>query len=469
MNVVLVTVDCLRQDRVGIYGHHRDTTPTLDALGREGFVFNNAYATGPVTTESMPGILAGRLSRDCVAANNLYQKRIPDGEPTIASHLRDEGWSTAAVITNPRIGPHVASDRGFETFENLRTTPNESSDDESGSSGLLSGFSVGDRLYNLRERMREFDSVPLRYELPFLGFRTYQYLTGWPSIRGERVVDEFLDVLDGMSSSFFAWTHLMDVHGPIHPQTVRDGGLSDDGLLTQFRSHAKRVSNVHDARTEARYDSAVRYVDDQLTRIVEWLKTNDVWDETALIVTADHGDALCDRGIYGHPQHYLYDELLQVPLIVHTPDRNGTPITYPFSLGWLHEIISELGAVDTLDSPLTSPYENHLEASEPMGEVLLVDSIDQLGHSIAAREGAMKYVSLASELAGQSATNTGPSGYFRVDRDPKERRSFDELIPHLEQLIHDTKIDPNSIRKRAPGTVDDTTLDQLRQLGYAGE
>ena len=62
MNVVLVTVDCLRQDRVGIYGHHRDTT--LDALGREGFVFDDAYATGPVTTESIPGILAGRLSRD---------------------------------------------------------------------------------------------------------------------------------------------------------------------------------------------------------------------------------------------------------------------------------------------------------------------------------------------------------------------------------------------------------------------
>lgn len=208
MNVVLVTVDCLRQDRCGIYGHHRDTTPTVNALGREGFVFDNAYATGPVTTESIPGILAGRLSADCVAGENLYQKRLPDGEPTLASQFRDAGYETAAVITNPRIGPHVASDRGFETFENLRGTSDPRADSGTDDGSLLPDIAVGHRLFQLRERMREFDSVPLRYELPFLGFRSYQYLSGWPSVRGERVVDAFLNALDGLTAPFFAWTQV---------------------------------------------------------------------------------------------------------------------------------------------------------------------------------------------------------------------------------------------------------------------
>lgn len=121
MNVLLITVDCLRRDRCGIYGHHRDTTPTMDALARKGYVFDEAYATGPVTTESFPGILAGRLSAQCVAGETLYQKRIPEGEPTIATHLQDAGYDTVGVISNPRIGLHVDTDRGFETFRNLRT------------------------------------------------------------------------------------------------------------------------------------------------------------------------------------------------------------------------------------------------------------------------------------------------------------------------------------------------------------
>lgn len=269
MKILLVTIDCLRRDRCGIYGHHWNTTPTLNTLAREGFVYDNAYATGPVTTESFPGILAGRLSAQTVAGENLYQKCIPEGKPTIASHLRNAGYGTVGVISNPRIGRPVNIDRGFETFTNLRT--GGESDEGANSESFLPDLHVGERLYQLRDTMREHDSVPYRYELPFIAFRTYQYLTEWPTVRSERVVDEFLDELVGNSSPFFWWTHLMDVHGPIHPRTVSDGGLCDSGVLTQFRSHAKRVSNVHDAQTEARYDSAVRYVDGQLRRIVDWL------------------------------------------------------------------------------------------------------------------------------------------------------------------------------------------------------
>ncbi|WP_338902047.1 sulfatase-like hydrolase/transferase [Salinibaculum marinum] len=102
----------------------------------------------------------------------------------------------------------------------------------------------------------------------------------------------------------------MDVHGPLEPRVVGEGGLSSDGQLSQFRSHARRVSKVYDPAAEARYDSAVQYVDQQVQRIVDWIQDEGLWEEKALIVTADHGDALSDRGIYGHPQHYMYDELL---------------------------------------------------------------------------------------------------------------------------------------------------------------
>ncbi len=468
MNVLLVTIDCLRRDRCGVYGHHRDTTPTLDALARDGFVFDDACATGPVTTESFPGILAGRLSAQTVAGDTLYQKCIPEGEPTIASHLRERGWNTAAVISNPRIGRHVGTDRGFETFRNLRTAGDGS--DGASTASLLPDLSVGERLYRLRGRMRQFDSVPYRYEVPFLAFRYYQYVSGWPSVRGERVVDEFLDVLSGLSEPFFGWTHLMDVHGPLHPQVVADGGLWDGSTLAQFRSHARRVSDTYDPRTDARYDSAVRYVDDQLRRIVDWLEANDLRDETALIVTADHGDALCDRGIYGHPQHYMYDELLAVPLVVSAPGRDGGQISHPFSLGWLHELVTEFCGIDTLDAPITSSCGSHFETNTTAKEILLADSISQRGHSIVARQGVQKYVVQTGELDSGAKVRVGPHGCYRLDTDPKERQLRADSHDDLEQAAQKITIDPEELREQTRGpSIDDATIDQLRQLGYAAE
>ncbi|MFB6201638.1 MAG: sulfatase-like hydrolase/transferase [Halorhabdus sp.] len=468
MNVLLVTIDCLRRDRCGVYGHHRNTTPTLDTLAQDGFLFENAFSTGPVTTESFPGILAGRLSAQTIAGDTLYQKCLPGGAPTIASHLRDNGWDTAAVISNPRIGEHVGTDHGFEVFRNLRT----SSDGTDGSSSLslLPDFAVGEKLYQLRERMRDFHSLPYRYEIPFLAFRYYQYLSGWPSVRSETVIDTFLDVLATQSSPFFGWTHLMDVHGPLHPQTVTDGGLSDGGPLTQFRSHARRVSDIYDSQTEARYDSSVRYVDIQLQRIIDWLKSNDLWNDTALIITADHGDALHDRGIYGHPQHYLYDELLSVPLIVRIPGRSGRQVTHPYSLGWLHEIVTELCGIGALDASLRSSYESHLEQDTMTDDVLLADSIDQQGHSIAAQQGMLKYVTQTDGLADNRGIRVGPSGYYHLDKDPKERRPTDESYDDLERAALDVRVEPDELREQTQSSsIDDATLDQLKQLGYAGE
>lgn len=468
MNVLLVTIDCLRRDRCGIYGHHRNTTPTLDTLARNGYLFDNAYATGPVTTESFPGILAGRLSAHTITGDTIYQKCLPDEAPTIATHLRDNGWETAAVISNPRVGEHVGTDRGFETFRNLRTTSDGTG--ERSKSSLLPNFAVGEKLYKLRERMRDFESVPYRYEIPFLTFRYYQYLSRWPSVRGETVINNFLDILDRQSSPFFAWTHLMDVHGPLHPQTVSDGGLSDGGPFAQFRSQARRVSDIYDSQTEARYDSIVRYADTQLQRIIDWLKSTDVWKDTVLIVTADHGDALHDRGIYGHPQHYMYDELLSVPLVVRIPGREGRQITHPFSLGWLHEIVTELCGVDGLDAPLTSSYESHFEPDRMVDDVLIADSIDQQGHSIATRQGVVKYVTQTGELADNTGIRVGPSGSYRLDRDPKERRPTDESWDHLKQATLEFRVEPDELREQTQSSsIDDATLDQLKQLGYAGK
>lgn len=262
----------------------------------------------------------------------------------------------------------------------------------------------------------------------------------------------------------------MDVHGPLHPRTVMDGGLTDGGPFAQFRSHARRVSDIYDSQTEARYDSSVQYVDTQLQRIIDRLKSNGVWNDTTLIVTADHGDELHDCGIYGHPQHYMYDEFLSVPLVVRILGREGKQITRPFSLGRLYEIISEVCGFDTLDVPLTSSYESHLEPDTMADDVLITDSIDQQGHSIAARQGSLKYVTQTGEPANNTGIRVGPSGYYPLDGDPKERQTTDESHEALERAALDVRIEPDELRAETQSSViDDAILDQLKQLGYTGK
>jgi choline-sulfatase len=97
-NVLLVTVDCFRYDRCGFAGHHRDTTPTLDSLAGDSFLFDRAYATGTYTTESVPGMIAGLHSHNGVYfGDDPAWKALPADHDTLATHLQSIGYSTTAV------------------------------------------------------------------------------------------------------------------------------------------------------------------------------------------------------------------------------------------------------------------------------------------------------------------------------------------------------------------------------------
>jgi len=122
-------------------------------------VFDTAYATGPYTAESFPGILAGRHGDNSPYYSKPVLKGLPGDEPTLATELQDAGYETRAVLTNPHLTPDRNFDRGFESFENIRAEETESGDGSS-EPGRISKF-----LTNLRNRGRwgEDDWVRLLY------------------------------------------------------------------------------------------------------------------------------------------------------------------------------------------------------------------------------------------------------------------------------------------------------------------
>jgi len=377
-NILLITIDCFRYDRCGFNGYQLNTTPFLDNLATQSTVFDTAYATGPYTAESFPGILAGRHGDNSPYYSKPVLKGLPGDEPTLATELQDAGYETRAVLTNPHLTPDRNFDRGFESFENIRAEETESGDGSS-EPGRISKF-----LTNLRNRGRwgEDDWVRLLYAI-----RRYRQLwSGWPSLNAETVLNRFSSSLEEVENEpFFGWTHLMDLHGPIHPDTVRKGELTNAMRTTdQLRYDAARWANRRSGGYESMYDSAVRYVDDQIQRFVRELEDRGRMSNTVLIVTGDHGEALYDRGIYGHPYHYMYDELLRVPLLVRTPDDTCSKVQRPFSLAWLHELIGE--QVDSFESELPAcGWNSETEDTDSQGYVI-ADSLTEHGHTIAIRD-----------------------------------------------------------------------------------
>jgi choline-sulfatase len=469
-NVLLVTIDCLRRDRCGFAGHNRDTTPTLDELATESVVFDRAHAPGSRTAESVPGILSGRLSADCAYLDELSYKAIPRDAETLGTWLRRHGYETLATISNPQLSPVRNFDRGFDRFTNLRiaeegdrfeTLVQDSDEDETGRS-LLSR--VGRWLLSVG------DSVPVRpATVAYVLYRYYQLYNRWPTVAGEEVIAELSEDLATTGTPFFAWVHLNDLHSPLHPGRVRSGGLLSSSNLRQFGSDSNRVRHLASVRYELMYDSVVRYVDAQIRTLFDFLREIGEYDDTLVVVTADHGEALGDRGIYGHAsgheqrlydedRDYLYRELLNVPLLIRPPSGESAIVDAPFSLTWLHRAIAEI--VDLPDGQFVeSPARSHEDAAE----TVFADSLTERGHTVAAITETTKIIT-----DGTSPDEIDPEKWIQIDAvDEGERRWVEggDIAPDLRDSIEDRIVAPESVQ-RVQGRISESTRQRLADLGY---
>ena len=466
-NVVLITVDCLRYDRCGFNGHRRNTTPVLDELANESYVFDRVYSTGPYTTESIPGIVAGQHSYNGAHyGDDVAWKAIAPGSQTLATYLRDIGYRTIATLTNPHLTEARHFDRGFQQFRNLRTAGVHNANTTSHPDSLR----LADLMYEFRSRMRRYETVVNPYTLPYVLYRYYQHRTDWPTIHGERVIGECIADVEGATEPFFAWTHLMDLHAPISPRTIQQGGLAaSDRTVRHLLSDTARAGWIHEPMYGTLYDSALRYVDSCIGRLVTALREQGRWENTVLVLTSDHGEVLFDRGgIYGHPRHHLYDELLHVPLLVCGQGGGGRRIDRPFSLAWIHELFSEVLATEPGDFPARSGLRSILH--EPDGELnaVISDSLDDSGHSIAVRDEEIKH------LSHTSVNGTDEPEYRYFDRDVafQYRTDRGERVPmaptaasDLGTIARELATSPSE-HSSIEGEFEPELEQRLRDLGY---
>lgn len=464
-NIVLVTIDCLRYDRCGFNGHYRSTTPTLNKIARESYVFDRAFATGNCTTESIPGILAGVHSFNGVQyGDNPAWKAIHPTQSTIASYLRSLGYQTIASITNPHLSTDRNFDIGFNCFNNLRF---EGEKEKKEKTNEADNNHLMTRLIN-KLKAGDFPMVS-RYMTTFFG-RIYQYISDWPSVRGEVVVDTLLRNINRLDNTpFFAWTHLMDLHKPIHPDAARTDIVSPDYALSeQFSIDAHASTNKFDQRYAVMYDNALYYVDTQIQNIVNYLKDENIWNQTILIVTGDHGEALYDRGIHGHPRHYPFDEVLHVPLIIKDTNGESTRFNHSVSLAWLGDLISELITEPNPSFPGSIHDEASILNGNSINEFVLSDSLDANGHSISIRNDEYRYITESTVGdADLSDAFTSESIECRISTNTAERLEIDSqnLPDTIKMKAEDILTSPADI-PTIEGELNKTTERRLQKLGY---
>ncbi|MBW2495026.1 MAG: sulfatase [Deltaproteobacteria bacterium] len=282
INVVLISLDTLRADHLGIYAHAHETSPNIDDFFASGAVFTNAYASSPWTLPSHASMMSGQHSSTNgsrihpLTTPRFYIDPISEATVTLAEVFRAAGYRTAGFTGGGYVSPEFGFDQGFDVYESTEST-----------------------------RMKE----ALDRALPWLS--------------ADR--DE----------PFFLFLHAYDVHRYDPPELLGETPAREyDGPLKWLRERdalaIERGANQHDlgeleeadlAYLRLLYDSEILNVDRQLSRLFSMLEDSDLLDRTVVLLTSDHGEAFGEHaGAIGHAESF-YEGVMRVPLLIRAPGQ----------------------------------------------------------------------------------------------------------------------------------------------------
>ncbi|WP_224449845.1 sulfatase-like hydrolase/transferase [Haloprofundus salilacus] len=312
MNVLLVTVDSLRADRVD-----DRVMPFARSFADGALEFADCVANGPSTPASFPAIHASRHFASIEGlgipeSRDSSQATRSGGVVTLAERLRDAGYATAGFTDNHFASGSYHYDRGFDLMH-----------DASGSAeaGKLKQFVQS----NLDKDGPLFRIIERVYNRVDAAMATASGGDASEYERAESLNRRFLDWVDLLSDDrpWFAWLHYMDVH---HPYEAPDEyqrrfldaprSVADCRRLSRKGTHHPEEMTDNEWETVRRlYDAECAYADDQFETLVGALEERGVRDETVVCLTADHGELVGEHGHAGHPPEF-WEGVVRVPFVL---------------------------------------------------------------------------------------------------------------------------------------------------------
>src|SRR3712207_491765 len=327
-NVVLIIVDTLRKDHIGAYGNDWIKTPNLDALAGESLRFTRAYP------ESIPTICARRSTHTgmrCWPFRNWEPPKgediilqgwqpIPEGQAHLAEILKESGYTTMfETDTMHQFKPSYNFQRGFDVFDFIRgqTTdnykPNWTFPRDRVQGALLEG-----NIKAMRNQMRQY----------------------WANVEGRlvppreseedffspRVFGGAMELMEAAKEEqpFFLVVDSYDPHEPWDtPEeyvSLYDDPYEGPEPYSVIYGDSSYLSERELQRMKARYAGEVTMVDRWLGHFLDKMGELDLFENTLLILIADHGVAFGEHGITGKPSYALWPEVTDIPFLIRHPE-----------------------------------------------------------------------------------------------------------------------------------------------------
>jgi len=418
-NLLFVLLDAATRDRFGLYGSPNGNTPHIDELAKESLVFDAVISQASYTLASVASIFTSGLP----AEHQLLEERdrlAPEWQ-TLAETLREAGYATATFSGNPYISPILGLDQGFEHRVEL-----------------FRGHPPGEVA-----RADDF----------------HQPIGEW--LRANR------------SRPFFAYVHYVQPHEPYNAAPREFYGDLDpgyagpcDGSQERMRAVFRGVLHPGDADiTHIRklYEGNLRYADRAVGRLVELLRELDLLERTILVVTADHGESLGERGTFGHG-HTVDPELIQLPLLIRLPGELGRR-------GREDGLVAAIDLMPTLLETLGVPPPNEVRGRNVLSGPL--DAARGWPRSLVSVAGG-RIGTLSVIVPGFKYSYDAPSRRERLMRLPgqedTENVRWEHPVTFAYLVAEARRLRPAaSVQSGPTGDIPAETREALRALGYVAD
>ena len=325
MNIFMVLCDELRADALGFMGNDIVKTPRIDEMAKDSVIFENSFCGSPMCVPSRVSISTGRHALCHGAVDNLLKPL--ETEKSFYEILKEQNYSTAnfgkwhSNIEPEKFGIDISKTYENETDEIEQT---------------ISCFGIADKK---TRQSTTYKKNPGDISLIMSGTRP----THKDNTLDTVVTKHYLDYLESIKNSdqpIFARLSILDPHTPYlpsepfasmydpdslpMPESMFDN-LKNKPILQQYFKKVRGFEAFNEAdfrRSKAAYYGLVSHVDERIGIFVDYLKANDLYDDSLIIFTSDHGSMLGEQGFL-EKWGYMYDQVIHTPLLIKMPNNEA--------------------------------------------------------------------------------------------------------------------------------------------------
>ena len=437
-HLVMVLVDTLRQDVFAAVIEETVEGKAFQEAIAGSVWFTQAIAAAPWTAPSVGSILTGLypqehgMEKDPDSPQVFGVTQLDVKTKTLASQLAENGYKTAALVTNGYLHPRSGIARGFSEYHILR-----------GANAIHPMLEIPERL-------------------GWLPTNAYQQ-----AIHVRRRLDSRLSGWLATDQPVFLWLHLMDPHLPTYPHPELPTDPDGENLPADRRE----------------YRNEVRSALVEVTEMVNLLREAGVWEDTVFVFSSDHGELLASDQhpmprigggirLYGHG-HALYDPLVRIPLVIRPNGKRAQDTIFDGVVSQVDYVNTFLGLVGVSEGPSSADAVNWssllrdddlhtIDRFAQSERIVLSGSLNQGGPLRAATGNGWRYI--------ESPTGEAEVELFDLESDPREQENLAPTQPEKAKIAQKNLVERWSQLGQSKTTgvdLDDATMRQLEALGYA--